>query len=87
VCPISHKLKDYNMMKSFMISGSPTWGMGLDEDSGRSDVVPFPEENAIMMVYDGSPPPPPGRSCVSKLSPRTPDSLRLAVWGHRGVKA
>jgi hypothetical protein len=29
---IRHKLKDYDMMKSSMISRSLTWGTGLDED-------------------------------------------------------
>jgi hypothetical protein len=32
--PIRHKLKDCDMMKSFMISGSLTRGTELDEDPG-----------------------------------------------------
>jgi hypothetical protein len=45
------------MMKSFMILGSLTWGMELDEDPGRSNTMPFPGEDTVMMVYDGRPPP------------------------------
>jgi hypothetical protein len=52
------------MMKNYMILGS-TQGMELDEDPGGSDMMPFPREDAIMMVYDG------GGCCVSSLSPRT----------------
>jgi hypothetical protein len=43
------------MMKNFIISGSLTLGMELDEDPGRSDTMPFPREDAIMMVYDAPP--------------------------------
>jgi hypothetical protein len=53
--PIKHKLKDYNMMKNFMISGSLTEGMELDEDSGESYMMPFPWEETVMTVYDGCP--------------------------------
>jgi hypothetical protein len=42
VHPIRHKLKDYNMMKSLMISRSPTQGTELNEDLGGSDTLPFP---------------------------------------------
>jgi hypothetical protein len=45
-----------DMMKSFMISGSPNWGTELDEDTCQSDMMPFPGENVIMMIYDGCPP-------------------------------
>jgi hypothetical protein len=83
--PIRHKLKDYDMMKSFMISRSLTWGTELDEDSGRSDMIPFPGEDAVMMVYGGRPPP--RRHRMSNLSLRGPNSLRLGTWGHRVVKA
>jgi hypothetical protein len=68
VYPIRHKLKDYDMMKSFMISGSPTWGMGLNEDLGGNDVMPFHEENIVMMLYDGRQPPPPYQGGVACLS-------------------
>jgi hypothetical protein len=43
------------MMKSFLISGSPTLGKEFDENLGGSDMLSFPGENAIMMVYDGRP--------------------------------
>jgi hypothetical protein len=43
------------MMKSFMILGSTTWGMELDEYLGGSDTMPFPKENAVMMVFSGCP--------------------------------
>jgi hypothetical protein len=54
--PIRHKLKDCDMMKSFMISGSLTRGTELDEDPGGSDRMPFPREDAVMIVYGGCPP-------------------------------
>jgi hypothetical protein len=53
--PVRNKLKDYNMMKSFMISGSLTQGTKLNEDSGGSDTMPFPGEDTVMMVYGGHP--------------------------------
>jgi hypothetical protein len=48
--PIRHKLEDCYMMKSFMILGSPTRGTVLDEDPSGSNTMPFPGENAVMMV-------------------------------------
>jgi hypothetical protein len=66
--PIRHKLKDCGMMRSFMTSGSLTWGVEFDEDPSGSDTMPFPEENAVMTVYGGSLPS--GRRRVSNLSPR-----------------
>jgi hypothetical protein len=68
VYPIRHKLKNCDMMKSFMISGSPTWGMELDEDPNRSDTMPFPKEKKIVVVYGGCPPPPPRQGGVTCLS-------------------
>jgi hypothetical protein len=47
---IKHKLKDCDMMKNFMVSGSLTRGRELDEDLGGSDTMPFPEEDAVMIV-------------------------------------
>jgi hypothetical protein len=55
--PVRHRLKDCGMMRSFMTSGSLTWGVELDEGPDRSDTTPFPEKNTIMMVYGGCPPP------------------------------
>jgi hypothetical protein len=74
-------MKDCDMMKNFMTSGSPTRGWKLEEDPGGSNTTPFPREDAVMMVYDGCPPP--GRHRVSNL---TVNLLRLGTWGHRGVK-
>jgi hypothetical protein len=51
--PVRHKLKDCGMMRTFMTLGSLTWGTELDEDPGRSDMMLFPGENAVMMVYGG----------------------------------
>jgi hypothetical protein len=78
--PIRPKLKDCDMMKTFMISGSPTQGTKLDEDPGRSDTMPFPTKNAVMMVYRGWPPP--GRRRMSKLSPGPPTHCG---WGRGGT--
>jgi hypothetical protein len=38
-----------------MVSRSLTRGMELDEDPGRSDTMPFPGEDAVMMVNDRHP--------------------------------
>lgn len=51
--PVKHKLKDCNMMKNFMTSGSLTRGRELEEDLGRSNTMPFPRKGIVMMVYDG----------------------------------
>jgi hypothetical protein len=50
---IKHKLKDCDLTKNFITSRSLTQGGELEEDPGGSDVMPFPREDAIMMVYDG----------------------------------
>jgi hypothetical protein len=78
--PIRHKLKDCDMMMSFMTSGFPTWGTGLDEDPGGSDMMHFPRENTVMMVCEGRPPL--GRCHVSKQSPRPPTHCG---WAHGGT--
>jgi hypothetical protein len=44
---IKQKLRDCGMMKNFMVLGSLT--------QGESDAVPFPEEDVVMMIYDGRP--------------------------------
>jgi hypothetical protein len=36
---IRHKIKDYNMMRSFMTSGSLTWGVELDEGLNGSNMM------------------------------------------------
>jgi hypothetical protein len=53
--PVRHKLKDCGMMRSFMTSGSLTWGAKLGEDPGESDTTPFPRENIVKAVYGGRP--------------------------------
>jgi hypothetical protein len=65
------------MMKSFMIPGSLTQGMELDEDPGGSDTMPFLREDVVMTVYGGRPPQ--RRHCVSTLSP---GALTHCGWGH-----
>jgi hypothetical protein len=55
--PVRHKLKDCDMMRSFITSGSLTLGLELDEVPDRTDTMPFHEENTVMMVYGGCPPP------------------------------
>jgi hypothetical protein len=55
--PIKHKLRDYDMMKSFMASGSLTRGMELDDVLDEGDATPFPREDAVMLIYDGCSPP------------------------------
>jgi hypothetical protein len=53
---IKHKLKDCGMMKNFMTSESLTRDNEPEEDPGGSDAKSFPGEDAVMMVYHGSPP-------------------------------
>jgi hypothetical protein len=53
--PVRHKLKDYIMMKSFLILGSLTRGTELDEDTDGRDTMPFLGEDAVMTVYGGCP--------------------------------
>jgi hypothetical protein len=50
--PIKHKLKDYDKTKNFMTSGALTRGKEPKRDLGRKGVIPFPEEETVMMVYD-----------------------------------
>jgi hypothetical protein len=80
--PIKHKLKDCDMMKNFMISGSLTRAMELDEVPDGSNTMPFPRENAVMMIYDGCSPL--GRCRMSNLSPAT---LTCRDQGHEDVKS
>jgi hypothetical protein len=77
--PVRHKLKDCSMIRSFMISGSITGGAELNEGPNGSDTTSFPEENAIMTVYEGCHPT--GRRRVSCLRPRPPTHYG---WGHGG---
>jgi hypothetical protein len=68
--PIKHKLRDYNMMKNFMASGSLARGMEVDEVPNERDTMPFPREDAVMTIYDGRPPP--GMHRMSNRSQSTP---------------
>jgi hypothetical protein len=53
--PVRHKLKYCSMMKSFMTSRSLTWGAELGEGPDGSDMTPFSEQNAVVMVDRGCP--------------------------------
>jgi hypothetical protein len=53
--PVRRRLKDCDVMRSFMTSGSLTWDRELDEGPNGSDMTPFPNENSVMMVYGGRP--------------------------------
>jgi hypothetical protein len=53
--PVRHKLKECVMMRSFITSGSLTWGAELDEGSDGSNTTHFPRENAVLTVYGGCP--------------------------------
>jgi hypothetical protein len=63
-----------------MTSGSLTWGEELDEGPDGYDTMPFPEENAVMMVYEGHPLL--GRCRVSSLSL----GPQLTVVGDMGAR-
>jgi hypothetical protein len=77
--PVRHELKNCDMMRCFMTSGSITWSAKLNEGSNGSDTTSFPKENVIMMVYGGCPPS--GRHCMPILSPKDPTHCG---WGHGG---
>jgi hypothetical protein len=55
VYPIKHKLKECGMMKNFMTTGALTKGKEPKGDSGRKGVTPYPEEEVVMVIYDGCP--------------------------------
>jgi hypothetical protein len=78
--PIRHKLKDCDMIKSFMVLRCLTRGTELDKDPGGRNTMVFPEEDAVMTVYEGCPSPPQGRRRLSKLSP---GPLAHCSWGRR----
>jgi hypothetical protein len=50
---IKHKLRDYDMMKSFMTSGSLSRGMEVDEVPDEEDTMPFPGEDVVITIYNG----------------------------------
>jgi hypothetical protein len=68
--PIRHQLKDYSTMRSFMTSGSLTWGAELDEGPDGSNMTLIPKENTIMIVYGRRPLL--RRRRISGISRRTP---------------
>jgi hypothetical protein len=76
--PIKQKLREYGMMKNFMSSGSLTQGMEVDEVPNEGDAPPFPEEDTVMMIYNGRPLP--GVRHMSNSSPGTP------AHGGRGCR-
>jgi hypothetical protein len=53
--PVKHKLKDYGMMKIFMISGSLSWDKEPEEDPGGRGMTLSPRQDLAMMAYDGRP--------------------------------
>jgi hypothetical protein len=65
--PIKHKLRDCDMMKNFIASWSLTRGMEVDHVPNESDTTPFPEEDAVMTIYDGRPSPRMHRVSISSL--------------------
>jgi hypothetical protein len=50
---VKHNLRDCGMMKNFMVSGSLTRGIGLDEIQGKGDMTPFPGGDTVMTIYNG----------------------------------
>jgi hypothetical protein len=73
------------MMRSFMTSGSLTWGAELDKGPNWSDATPFPKENAVMEVYRGRTPI--GKTPHVQPKPQDPNSWRLGPRGLEGVTA
>jgi hypothetical protein len=53
-----------------MASGSLAGGMEVDEVPDEGDMMPFPREDAVMMIYDVRPSP--GMHCMSNPSLGTP---------------
>jgi hypothetical protein len=68
-------------MKNFMASRSLTRGMEVDEVPNKGETMPFPREDEVMMIYDGSSSP---RMCrMSNPSPGTPTHYG---WGCRDAR-
>jgi hypothetical protein len=53
--PVKHKLRDYDMMKNFMASGSLARGMEVNEVPDEGNTTPFAGEDTVMMIYNGAP--------------------------------
>jgi hypothetical protein len=64
--PVKLKIRDCGMMKNFMAPGSLARGMEVNEVPDEGDTMPFPGEDAVVMIYDGRPPS--GMCCVSNPS-------------------
>jgi hypothetical protein len=62
--PIKHKLRDCDMMKNFMASGSLARGMEVNEVPNEGNTMPFPREETVMMTYDGCPSPGMRHVCI-----------------------
>jgi hypothetical protein len=60
-----------------MTSGSITWGADLNEGPNKSGATPFPEENIIMIAFEGRPLF--GGCRKSSLGPRISTH---GGWGH-----
>jgi hypothetical protein len=48
---VKHKLRDCSLMKSFMTTGSLSWGMEIDKAPAEGDAAPFPREDVIMTIF------------------------------------
>jgi hypothetical protein len=73
---IKHKLRDCDMMKNFMAKGSLPRGMEADEDPDEGDTMPFPGEDAVMLIYDERP-----SLGVRHVSDLGPGALARCDWG------
>jgi hypothetical protein len=63
--PVKHKLKDCDMVKNFMTSGSLTQGKEPERDLGGKGATPFPEKEPVMTLYARLPP---ERRCIPNLN-------------------
>jgi hypothetical protein len=64
--PIKHKLKECPMMKNYMTTGNLARSKKPEGDLAGKEVTPFPEEKAVMSIYDE---PPPMSHAASSSSP------------------
>jgi hypothetical protein len=79
---VKHKLRDCSLMKNFMATGSLSWGMEVNEAPIKDDVMPFPGEDAVLMIFRRQPS---SEKChVLDLSTGTPSRYDLG-WGDVGM--
>jgi hypothetical protein len=52
--PIRHKLKECSMIKNYMTTGALTKGRKSEGDPGGKTIAPFPEDEAVMSIYNRS---------------------------------